>query len=277
MIRRRNLNVSICIILSLLMLVDFAAFNPVPARALDKKSVAVGLGVGAVAGAGIVMAAPAIGSAVAAAGGIAGIGTAIVGGIAAAGGAVIGVLGAVGGAIAAGVGAIAGWVAGIIASPLFIPALIVIAAVAIGYYLYRRHKKNKEAQANQPVIPNADEIVVTPGDYDMNPVIPPMNQPISDNDTISIPGSPVSVGQTPVADTAPTEPVVVSTPIQPATPTTTVTPENIDQAHKEFLKAYNEYTTLITSGGSGSVQDALKRYRDAYNNYLNLKRQAGIK
>ncbi len=275
--RRRSLNVTICIILSFLMAVDFAAFNPTPVRALDKKSVAVGLGVGAVAGAGIVMAAPAIGSAVAAAGGIAGIGTAIVGGIAAAGGAVLGVLGAIGGAIAAGVGAVAGWVAGIIASPLFIPALIVIAAVAIGYYLYRRHKKNKEAQANQPVIPNADEIVVTPGDYDMNPVIPPMNQPISDNDTITIPGTPVTVGQTPATNQTPTEPVVVSTPAEPTTTTTTVTPENLAQAEKEFQAAYQEYITLITTGKQGSIQEALKKYRDAYNNYLNLKRQAGIK
>jgi len=58
--------------LALLMVVDYAVFNPAPARALDKKSVLVGAGVGVAAGAGLVLAAPAIAGAVGAAGGIAG-------------------------------------------------------------------------------------------------------------------------------------------------------------------------------------------------------------
>ena len=56
MIRRYELE-TLCIVLSLLMLVDFTVFNPAPAfSALDEKRL-VGAGVGAVAGAGIALAA----------------------------------------------------------------------------------------------------------------------------------------------------------------------------------------------------------------------------
>jgi cbb3-type cytochrome oxidase subunit 3 len=281
MLKRSMVRTPICIVLSLLLLVDFAVFAPAPAQALDKKSVLIGAGAGAVAGAGIVLAAPAIAGAVGAAGGIAGIGTAIAGGIAAAGGAIIGVVAAVGGAVAAGVGAIAGWVAGIIASPLFIPALIVIAAVAIGYYLYRRHKKKQAEGAAQEVLPGSDQITVTPGDYDMNPVMPPMNQAgpvtIGDQDAIVIQGDAVTISDTPpVSVSAPQTPTTtVTTPA--AEPVTVSAPsaQTIEEAHKRYLTAYQKYTSLVTTGGSGDVRQALSEYQAAYREYMNLKAQQG--
>lgn len=279
MMKRSWFRTPICVLLALLMLIDFAVLTPTPAQALDKKSLLIGAGAGAVAGAGIALAAPAIAGAVGAAGGIAGIGTAIVGGIAAVGGALVGVVAAVGGAIAAGVGAVAGWIAGIIASPLFIPALIVIAAVAVGYYLYKRHKKKQaEDAASQEVIPGSEGIVVTPGDYDMNPVLPPMNSDpitIGEADTITIAGSNVQVSDEPPSVTVP---VNDNSPL-PAQVTTTAPTSNsgitVEEAHRRYLAAYQKYTSLVTTGGTGDVKAALSEYQSAYRTYMDLKSASG--
>ncbi|NLI77628.1 MAG: hypothetical protein GX442_14470 [Candidatus Riflebacteria bacterium] len=275
MMKRSVFKTPICILLSLLMLLDYAVFNVPPAKALDKKSVLIGAGVGAAAGAGIALAAPAIAGAVGAAGGIAGIGTAIVGGLAAVGGGLLGVVGAVGAAIASGIGAIGGFIVGIIGSPLFIPALIVIAAVAVGIYLYRRHKKKQ--QADSPVIPGSDDIMVTTGDYDMNPVFNPTAPDqitIGDEDTLSISGEQVTISDTPPSVSVPadntnseTTPVVIGEADGSSS--------DLEAAHKAYIVAYNEYTQLVTTGGSGDVKTALAKYKAAYNKYMTLKASAG--
>ncbi len=273
--KRSLFTTPLCLVLSLLMLLDYAVFNVPPAKALDKKSVLIGAGVGAAAGAGIVLAAPAIAGAVGAAGGLAGIGTAIVGGLAAAGGALVGVVAAVGGAIAAGIGAIGGFIMGIIGSPLFIPALLIIGAVALGYYLYKRHKKKQ--QGNAPVIPGSDNIVVTPGDYDMNPVFNPTAPDritIGDEDTITISGSDVTISDTPPS---------VSVPANTGTSDTTPVviggsdagSDALAAAHQRYIQAYNEYTQLVTTGGSGNVKEALAKYKAAYAEYMQLKAASG--
>ena len=78
----KRAKVLLCMVLSLLMLVDYTVFQPAPAFGkIDKKSALIGGAVGVAAGAGIALAAPAIGSAIAGAGGIGGIGAAIVGGV----------------------------------------------------------------------------------------------------------------------------------------------------------------------------------------------------
>ncbi|HOT27780.1 MAG TPA: hypothetical protein PLU72_06300 [Candidatus Ozemobacteraceae bacterium] len=277
----------ICIVLSLLMVVDFTVFQPAPAHALDKKSVVVGAAAGAVVGAGVVLAAPAVAGAVGAAGGIAGIGTAVVGGVAAVGGGLLGALGAIGGAIAAGVGAVAGWVAGIIASPLFIPALIIIAAVAVGIYLYRRHKKKT---SSQEVLAGSDEIMVTPSDYDMSTVIPSMNQTgpvtIGDQDAVVISGSDAHVSDTaPVTDVTVAAPAVDSTAAAPTTTTTTtptstsVSNTSVTDAHARYIAAYNKYTQLVTTAGGSAaeVKAALAEYRAAYQEYIQLKQTQNLK
>ena len=278
MLKQSRIKIPLCVVLSLLMLVDYAIFAPSPVQALDKKSVLIGAGVGAAAGAGIVLAAPAIAGAVGAAGGLAGIGTAIVGGLAAAGGAIVGSVGAVVGAIGAGIGMIGGWIAGIIASPLFIPALLIIGAAAIGYYLYRRHKK-KQAEAGGEVIPDAEEIMVTPGDYDMNPVMNPMDpdEPIDVGDAavIEISGDEVAISDAPPASVAVTD---EANPLPSPTTTTVTTPASADAvkaAHDRYIAAYQKYTSLVTTGGSGDVQGALKEYQSAYREYIDLKAAAG--
>ncbi|HAE37823.1 MAG TPA: hypothetical protein DCG57_04190, partial [Candidatus Riflebacteria bacterium] len=252
MIRRYELRVTLCIVLSLLMLVDFAIFNPAPAFALDKKSVAVGAGIGLAAGAGLVLAAPAIGGAVAAAGGVA---TAVVGGAAAATGGIVGVLAGVGGAIASALGAVGGFIAGIFASPLFIPALILVAVAVGGYLLYKRYKAKKGGNSasgpNQEVLPGSDEIYVTPGDYEMSGVIPGGDA-----------AAPVSVGNDPVislggdAVTISSEPSSVSIPAQaPTTTSVTTTPgiptssDGLKAAHDRYIASYQKYTTLVTNSG----------------------------
>ena len=63
--------------------------------------------------------------------GIAGIGTAIWGGVVAAGGFVTGALGGIGAAIGGVFTGIAGFIGGIIGSPLFVPALVIIGAAVI--------------------------------------------------------------------------------------------------------------------------------------------------
>lgn len=282
MIRRYELRVALCIVLSLLMLVDFTVFNPAPAfGALDKKSVLIGAGVGAVAGAGIALAAPAIGGAIGAAGGIAGVGTAVVGGVAAVGGGVVGALAAFGGAIASALGAVGGFIAGIFASPLFIPALVIIGAAVAGYFLYKKFKAKKGASGPaSEVLPGSDEIYVTPGDYEMSGgVVPAGDQdaPISVGDAAVIT---IGAGDAvTVSDTAPVTVAPDTTAQAPVATTETVTgvpttSDSLKAAHDRYIAAYQKYTSLVTNSGGADpeeVKRALADYRTAYNEYQNLR------
>ncbi len=280
-LRRSIIRVPLCIVLSLLMLVDYAVFTPAPAQALDKKSVLVGAGIGAAAGAGIVLAAPAIGGAIGAAGGIAGIGTAIVGGVAAVAGGLVGAVAAVGGAIASAVGAIGGFFAGIFASPLFIPALLIIGAAVVGYYLYKKYKAKKGASApgsGDEVLPGSDEIFVTPGDYEMVQVIPEGDEaePISvgDDDIISIGGDEVTISDDMPSVAVPDENAAQGPTTDENTATSTTSSESLKTAHDRYLAAYQKYTTLVTNSGGADpaqIKEALDSYRSAYNEYQNLK------
>jgi hypothetical protein len=283
-IRRSKIKVPLCIVLSLLMLVDYAVFTPAPAHALDKKSVLVGAGIGAAAGAGIALAAPAIGGAIGAAGGIAGIGSAIVGGVAAVAGGIVGTVAAVGGAIASAVGAIGGFIAGIFASPLFIPALLIIGAAVAGYFLYKRYKARKSGASGpeDEVIPGSDEIFVTPGDYQMVEVIPEGDEadPVSigDDDLITIGGEAVSISDDPPSVAVPAQsPGETTEVVETGVPSAN---DSLKAAHDRYISAYNKYTTLATnSGGAGpdEIKRALEEYRRAYDDYNNLKATAGIK
>ncbi len=280
MTRRNGLRVTMCVVLSLLMLFDFTVFNPAPAFALDKKSVLVGAGVGAVAGAGIVLAAPAIGAAAgAAAGGIAGVGGAVVGGVAAVSGGVVGALAAFGGAIASALGAVGGFIAGIFASPLFIPALILVGAAVAGYFIYKRYKARKGG-ASSPVIPESDNIYVTPGDYEMSGGVVPvgdMDAPISVGDSaiidIGAGDAVVIADQAPVMDapTAAQSPVTATEPEVTGVPTSS---DSLKAAHDRYIATYQKYTSLVTNSGGADpeeVKRALAEYRAAYNDYQNLR------
>jgi len=267
------------------MLVDFTVFNPAPALALDTKSVLVGAGVGVAAGAGIVLAAPAIGGAVAAAGGV---GAAVVGGVAATAGGVVGALAAFGGAIASALGAVGGFIASIFASPLFIPALIIVGAAVAGYFIYKHFKNKKQGNtasgADQQVFPGSDEIYVTPGDYEMSGVIPSGDA-----------AAPVSVGESAVISIGPGDSVTIgneppSIAVAAQAPTTTVTEaavtgvptgsDSLKAAHDRYISSYQTYTTLVTNSGGADpaeIQRALAEYRAAYNDYQNIKASSGSK
>ena len=282
MIRRYEFRVTLCIVLSLLMLVDFTVFNPAPAFALDKKSVLIGAGVGVAAGAGIVLAAPAIGGAIAAAGGVAGVGTAVVGGVAAVSGGVIGAIAAFGGAIASALGAVGGFLVGIFTSPLFIPALILVGAAVAGYFLYKRYKAKKNASSpagasNDDVISGSEEIFVTPGDYEMSGGVVPAGDAdaISVGDTITIgAGDAVSVSDD-IPVVAPTTAAAATTPTEPdAAVSSSTSSESLKAAHDRYISAYQKYTTMVTNSGGAQpdeIKAALAEYRTAYNDYQNLR------
>lgn len=278
MIRRYELKLTLCMVLSLLMLVDFTIFNPSPVHALDKKSVLIGAGVGAAAGAGIVLAAPAIGAAVAGAGGV---GAAVVGGVAATAGGVVGALAAFGGAIASALGAVGGFIAGIFASPLFIPALVIVGVAVAGYFLYKRYKAKKQGSAasgpDSEVLPGSDEIYVTPGDYQISGVVPegdaagPVN--VGDSAVISLGGDAVTISDEPPSVAIPAQAPTTTSVVEPASGVPTSS-DSLKAAHDRYIAAYQKYTTLVTNSGGASaadVQRALAEYREAYNDYNNLK------
>jgi len=287
MTKRYRIRTIICMVLALMMVVDFSVFQPivaVPASAkIDTKSALIGGAVGVAAGAGIVLAAPAIGSAIAGAGGIAGIGTAVVGGAASIFGGVLGVFGAIGGAIAGVFSAVGGFIAGLVASPLFIPALVLVGAAVIGYFLYKKYKESKKdgKDANAPVIENA--VYVSPTDYEMSAMIPEGDDPVtlgSSNEIISIGGGEdVTVS---VSDTIPVENTAAATveQIETTGSVATANSESLKAAHDRYIACYQKYTTLVTNSGgadSATVQKALEDYRAAYTEYQTLRAVVGNK
>lgn len=155
--------------MSILVLAAFmliVAFPPEVAEAGAKSLI-----VGAAAGAGLVLAWPTITAAVGCAAGaigsvVVGAGTAIATGVgavsgavavggAAAGGAVAGAGAAVGSAVTAGFGAVGGAIAAVTASPLFVPALLVIGAVIAGVLIYKYIKKKKASSPGRISEPTA--------------------------------------------------------------------------------------------------------------------------
>ena len=279
----KRAKVLLCMVLSLLMLVDYTVFQPAPAFGkIDKKSALIGGAVGVAAGAGIALAAPAIGGAIAGAGGIGGIGAAIVGGIAAIGGGVIGAVSAFAGAIGAAISAVGGFIAGIFTSPLFIPALLIVGACVAGYFIYKKYKQKKADSANSAVLPESETITITPGDYEMSSIFPETEvQPIGNVSSEIIPvgsGESVKVASeerpaAPVAvrvDTTPTAAEEASDSGEVASSES----KTLEEAHSRYLAAYQKYTSLVTNSGgadTNEVNRALKEYQDAYREYNTLK------
>jgi hypothetical protein len=286
----KRAKVLLCMVLSLLMLVDYTVFQPAPAYGkIDKKSALIGGAIGVAAGAGLALAAPAIGGALAGAGGIAGIGTAIVGGIAAIGGGVIGAVSAFAGAIGSALGAVGGFIAGIFTSPLFIPALVVVGACVAGYFIYKKYKdkKAKSAEDNE-VLPQSEVLTITPGDYQMSSVIPSGDtSPITVGKTAEI----ITVGSaesTTMTDDVPVAaaPVKVSNTMSAAEQVdnsgkvTTTESASLKAAEARYTQAYNKYINLVTNNGgadSNEVKQAFKEYQDAHLEYQNLKSVGALK
>ena len=277
----KRAKVLLCMVLSLLMLVDYTVFQPAPAFGkIDKKSALIGGAVGVAAGAGIALAAPAIGGAIAGAGGIGGIGAAIVGGVAAIGGGIIGAVSAMAGAVGAAISAVGGFIAGIFTSPLFIPALLIVGACVAGYFIYKKYKEKKAKEANSSVLPESETITITPGDYQMSSVFPESSVlPVGSVDTEII-----TIGETQTVDVADQTPVAASPAKVPETVSAAVEADNsgevstpsatLEEAHDRYIAAYQRYTTLVTNSGgadTNEVNRALKEYQEAYREYETLR------
>lgn len=223
------------------------------------------------------------GAAVAVAGagaGIAGIGTAIWGGVCAAGGFFTGALGAVGGAIGGLFSGIAGFVGGIIGSPLFIPALVVIGVAVAGYFLWKKYHRQNQTIGNGNELPMVGPSVGAPtGEV---AVVADQGQTTGGPGTSVIPVA--NNGEIPV--TGDQGAVLLNT-----TPAVSGSADALKTAHSDYIKAYNKYISLVTNiGGSESpneeinsnmnrndVQTALQSYRDAYNTYITLLRESNAK
>jgi hypothetical protein len=284
----KRAKVLLCMVLSLLMLVDYTVFQPAPAYGkIDKKSALIGGAVGVAAGAGLVLAAPAIGGALAGAGGIAG---SIVGGIAAIGGGVLGAVSAFAGAIGSAIGAVGGFIAGIFTSPLFIPALVIVGACVAGYFLYKKYKEKKAKSASdKEIFPDSEVISVTPGDYKMSSIIPAGDmEPISVKDSEIIPvsskGTSVTVSNKQTVS-SPVKVKVADTESEAekadnSGKVTTANSDSLKSAEARYTAAYNKYINLVTNSGgadSNEVKAAFKEYQDAHLEYQNLKSLNGIK
>jgi hypothetical protein len=276
----KRAKVLLCMVLSLLMLVDYTVFQPAPAFGkIDKKSALIGGAVGVAAGAGIALAAPAIGGAIAGAGGIGGIGAAIVGGIASIGGGIIGAVSAMAGAVGAAISAVGGFIAGIFTSPLFIPALLIVGACVAGYFIYKKYKAKKAKDANSAVLPESETITVTPGDYEMSSVFPASEVlPVGNVGTeiIKVSGDSVKVSdEVPVAASPAKVPEVsAAVQVEESGKADTSKSATLEEAHNRYIAAYQKYTNLVTNSGgadTNEVNRALKEYQEAFKEYETLR------
>ncbi|MEW6710356.1 MAG: hypothetical protein AB1403_11090 [Candidatus Riflebacteria bacterium] len=216
--------------------------------------------------------------------GLAGIGATIWGGISAAGGFVTGALGAIGGAIGSVFSGIAGFIGGIIGSPLFIPALCIVGAAVVGYFLWKKYKRDRQTIGNgnnlptqAPVVAPSNEIAVV-GDVGVpiaNEIPQTSSNPVTTATEIPVSGEAAAPVTEAVAEPAPS--ANASTALK--------------NAHAEYIKAYNKYINMVTNiGGSenpdeelrsnllrSDTQTALSNYREAYNRYITLLRQSNSK
>lgn len=51
----------------------------------------------------------------------------------------------------------------------------------------------------------------------------------------------------------------------------------LERAEAEYLAAYRRYTSLVTTGGAGNVEEALRAYRESHQRYKRLLEKAGLK
>jgi len=252
---------------------------------------AVAVGAGAIIGAPYIASAIGFASGTAVAGGagavaavgglgagIAGIGTAIWGGVVAAGGFVTGALGGIGAAIGGMFSGIAGFIGGIIGSPLLIPALVIIGAAVVGYVLWKKYHRQTQNIGNGSTLPST---------------LPSVSIPSGETVVSGDIGNPA--GEIPVAAPKPAVEIPVSGDQSVAPASTEVTtvapvgaPDSLKSAHAAYIKAYNSYINSVTNiGGSenpdeelrtnmlrSDTQTKLTAYRDAYNTYITLLRQS---
>ena len=277
MFKRIHIRTMICMVLALAMVFDIVVIPPAEAKVTKRDVVLVGAG--AAAGAGLALAAPAIGSAVAGAGGILG---GVVGGLASVVGGVIGVGATIVGGIGSAIAAVGGWIAGLFTSSAFIPALVIVGAAVAGYYVYKKYKEKKDKE-NTEVIDGKDIVYVSPTDYEMSNTIPEGDDPVSVGNTEIITigaDAPVSLSATDgneivVTSTSSAASTVEEPPVEEEEITGT---KSLEDAYKDYIAAYQRYTALVTNSGGAdqqTVTEALQDYQKKYNEYITLKAVAG--
>lgn len=211
--------------------------------------------------------------------GLAGIGATIWGGISAAGGFITGTIGAIGGAIGSVFSGIAGFIGGIFSSSLFIPALCLIGAAVVGYYLWKKYKRQHQTISNGSNLPKAGAVVLPSHEVVANPVQTPVGSQVV-HQTAAV------THEIPMSNEV-QAPVTAGTPeVAPAN-----APTALKEAHSSYIKAYNKYINIVTNiGGSenpdeelrsnllrSDTQTALNEYRTAYNRYITLLRKSNSK
>lgn len=173
---------------------------------------------------------------------------------------------------------IAGFIGGIVGSPLFIPALCIVGAAVVGYFLYKRYKRQRQDISNSNEITGigVSDQIATIGDQ--QPVLPGPAPIASPEVVVSQPTTP-TVG--PAANVEAADVSAISSNAS----------TELKEAHAAYIKAYNKYINLVTNvGGSENIdeelrsnllntntQKALTDYREAYNRYVTLLRQSNSK
>lgn len=279
MLKRYQIRTLLCLVLALAMVFDIVVVPPAQAE-VTKRDVAL-VGAGAAAGAGLVLAGPAIATALGAVGGtVVSVGGALLTGVGA-------VLSGVAGVVGSVIGAIGGVIAAIVSSPLFIPALVIAAVAIAGYFAYKAiYKKGyrdgvRDATGgNNEII--TDPVYVAPTDYEMSNTIPAGDEPVSlgtSNEIITIASEDNTVT---VSDAAPvkTAGAAVAEEAEQSGSVATENSKSLAEAQERYLKAYHNYTTLVTNSGgadSATINAALQEYRKAYSEYLTFKAAASGK
>ena len=274
MFKRYQIRAMLCMVLALVMVFDIVVVPPAQAK-IEKRDVLL-VGAGAIAGAGLALAGPAIGGAVASvAGGIAGAAVAGVTGLV---GAVGGILGTVATAIGGALSAVGGFIAGIISSPLFIPALVVVGLAVAGYLIYKKGYKDGKRDATSTADDDFvnDAVYVAPTDYEMSNTIPEGDSPVSlgtSDEIITIASSDNTVTASEQAPTQSTAAAAVEQ-IESTGAADTTNSASVEEAYLRYKKAYNTYTSLVTNSGgadSATINAAMKEYREAWTEYNTLK------
>lgn len=241
----------------------------------------IGVAGGAISTGGIGAAVSGIGA------GIAGIGSTIWGGLVAAGGFVTGTLGAIGGAIGSMFSGIAGFFTGIIGSPLFVPALVIIGAAVIGYFLWKKYKRQNQTISNGGGLPTVGQTpsVGIPGEIAVRPDVAPTTNEVPPSSTTP------AAAEIPVGANVQAPSTTANTGAGTVTAAPVEAGDALKTAHSDYIAAYNKYISTITAiGGSENPdeelrnnmrkdesQKALTDYREAYNRYITLLRQSNSK
>ncbi|MFC1743377.1 hypothetical protein ACFL35_05230 [Candidatus Riflebacteria bacterium] len=184
------------------------------------------------------------------------------GGVAAVGAGVFGLLSGAAAAVLGGAATVLGFVTGLVFSPIFLPALLIGGAIALAWYLLKKRKRQNPNLGNGSGIGWEGPVSIG-----------------ASPDLEAIPGG-GAAAPSPNIESAPV--VSAGGPAAPAA--------DLQDAYQRYIQSYNKYLGIINYTPGASTPDqamqnnlnsdqaksALKEYKDAYNDYIQL-RQSGAK